>query len=122
AGALVARTQPHRHALRSGVGRIDAVDHRFPAEHVEGVIHRGGRRLGGVTLAPGVGMEGPAELVTGPAFRPPRAALADPQAGGLVDDGEHAETLYRPGAGHLQEAPPGGGTDLGPADVPRRDR
>src|SRR5690606_35439795 len=69
---------------------------------------------------PRIGVEGPADLVAGPALRAPRAALANPKAAGLFHHREHGEALHRPGPGHLQEAPPGAGAGLDAADVARR--
>src|SRR5690606_29577609 len=69
-----------------------------------------------VAMAPGLGMEAPADLVAGPALGPPRPGLAQPQAGGLLDDREHAETLHPPGTGHLQEPAPCGRARLAAAD------
>src|SRR3546814_19138107 len=53
-------------------------------------------------------MEGPADFVARPTFRSPRARLAHPEAAGLIDHREHAESLQRPGPRHLQAATPGG--------------
>src|SRR3546814_8875274 len=64
-------------------------------------------------------MEGPADFVARPTVRSPRARLAHPEAAGLIDHREHAESLQRPGARHLQEATPGGRARHMAADVAR---
>src|SRR5690606_12778790 len=111
------RTEPLRHLLRRHVGGRDAVDDVLPAEVRERPVDRRGHRLDGIALAPGLWMEGIADLVARPAIRPPRPGLPDPQPGFLLDHGEHGEALQHPRPRHLQEPPPRGAARQLPADV-----
>src|SRR5690606_10767819 len=71
ARAAVARAQPPGDALRGRVVRVDAMDGVVPAQVLERPVQPGARGLGGVAVAPGVAVEGPADLVARPAVRPP---------------------------------------------------
>src|SRR5690606_11511106 len=70
-----------------------------------------------IALAPGLRVEGVADLVPGPSIRLPRTHLAQPLAGRLLQHREHAEALYQPRTGLLQELAPGGGAHRAAADV-----
>src|SRR5690606_26086534 len=71
----VARAQALRDPLRGVVVRGDAVDHLVPAQRGESPVHGRLRRLGRMAVAPGLGMEGPSDLVARPAIGPPGAGL-----------------------------------------------
>src|SRR5690606_35434194 len=119
--AAVGGTQPAGHVLRGGVLGRDAVDELVPVQVSERPVDRSRQPLGGVALAPGIGVEHVADLVAGPAIRAPGPALSQPASAVAVDEGEHAEALDRPRTRLLQELAPGRAAREVPADVARRD-
>src|SRR5690606_20134391 len=118
-GTLQRRPEALGHLLRRQVLRRDAVDEVVPAQVRQRPVDRGGRGFGGVALAPGIGMEGIADLVARPALGLPRPGLAKPEAAVPVDDREHAEALQHPRTGLLQEPAPSRGARSMAANVTR---
>src|SRR6185312_12590413 len=98
AGAAQGRTQALRQFLRGVVAGVDGMDHLAPAQMGEGPV--GGRHSSfvGITLAPGHARQAPADLGTGPAFRPPGAEPPNLLFACFRYHREHGETLDHPSA------------------------
>src|SRR5690606_16649422 len=109
--------EPPRHLLRGEVVRVDAMDDLVPSELRERPVDRRDRGFGGIAPAPGVAMEGVADLGARPAVWLPWPHLPHPATAVLLEHREHRETLHGPCPRHLQETPPGATRRLVPADV-----
>lgn len=78
-------SNPSRNGNGGGIVRVNDVNRFGPTKRLKSPVQAAGCRLGGVSLAPNIAAKCPADLLTRPAGRGPRASAAYPATSCLLD-------------------------------------